>query len=1274
MKLKNRLSFSSFSVQNIFISFTFLLFSLNNLFAQTINVPTGSVVIDMGVVPQTINNGLKPYGLAYSLIKDFDTPIIWSIEPTKAKDGIDFTVDGRDFRGGTFIISEEYLSSSVLTEIANWEAQGVVTYTTQSEVTVPLYKELKFFANWVLDESNGSIAADYLNDAGIPVTAYIEKLPNALDACDDLFILPHADPTWANHGLLLQWNDAIANGGNAGYIWSGCHAVSALEDMYNPANPSEQTNFLSTKTVEAFDNGDDYFENALILWGHDSASGTLPYSNAYPGDPFMQFIGQTDEAHAGGSEQIYIPVVGGGWRPSTKIGAWDPNQSDSGPSPREAALIAYGYAFGDPDRGQVMYEGGHTLTNGSEAENVAAQRAFLNFSFDAPAGKVPAIVENSPPATLTLENGDAVSFNITGTPATGGGITYNWSSSCSIGTFDDPTSATPTFTLSATPILTQPEMCTITGQAIDDCGRIAFVSYGFTLIPPPAPPIANDDNYATYNTAPISFNALNNDTDINENIVPSTFIPTSSLTVAGGTFVDNGNGNITFNPTSGFSGTAILTYQICDDTPAIDGGPFCDTATITVTVAGGSCNPGEIVSQETDYAVAVNSENQWSNSDRALGPPDNQYSKANSDAGTGWVILDLGADAYIGSTIKFRIYSDDGNPVSGTIDAAVLTSDFPTAIQTTVNVTTQDPATDIVTLTVNQSGIRYVRVTGATKKFGLESVEFEKEICVVPTVITANDDSGTVTEGVGGIAITNVLANDDLGGSTPTLATVNITQISTTNAGVTLNPSTGEVNVTTGVPAGIYTVEYRICEISTPGNCSTAIVTVEVLPDNDGDGILDQDDLDDDNDGILDTDEQSILDCTTGVSPLFGSAQGPNNYLGSDINNPSVGDSFLYTNVYSGVDAIITIVSSTDTAIVDLDITTTGLDENFQPQINHIDNNSFTEFRIDFVISGTSTPAPVNNFVVTTIDNDVNEFVVYADGHTSNLYIDSPTEELIYTGAAISIGFSEGYISNGNVIGGIPVDAPEFHVAGVYSAVNSVSFRFGSSSGDTSNHSITLLPCIPRDFWTTVPDLYVDIDTDGDGIPNRLDTDSDDDGCFDALEGDGGILVSQLDTNGAIDIANVTPSGVDANGVPNLVSGGQADVSSLNNSVQGPQCLADLSLTKTIDNATPKIGETITYTITVTNSGPSGTSGVQVQDILPSGLLYDSGNSIIPVGTTYNDATGIWDLSSETINNGASYILQIAAKITPACGEITNVAQIINSDKPDPDSITNNGN
>ena len=43
---------------------------------------------------------------------------------------------------------------------------------------------------------------------------------------------------------------------------------------------------------------------------------------------------------------------------------------------------------------------------------------------------------------------------------------------------------------------------------------------------------------------------------------------------------------------------------------------------------------------------------------------------------------------------------------------------------------------------------------------------------------------------------------------------------------------------------------------------------------------------------------------------------------------------------------------------------------------------------------------------------------------------------------------------------------------------------------------------------------------------------------------------------------------------------------------------ADLALTKTVSNPTPNVGDTITYTITLTNSGPDAATGVQVQDAL----------------------------------------------------------------------------
>ena len=79
-----------------------------------------------------------------------------------------------------------------------------------------------------------------------------------------------------------------------------------------------------------------------------------------------------------GSEQVYLPA-NPGWRASTQVVTYDPSQQDvPGLSPGPATAIAVGPGFGNPNNGQVMYEGGHSL-DGNGPEYVAAQRAFFNF-------------------------------------------------------------------------------------------------------------------------------------------------------------------------------------------------------------------------------------------------------------------------------------------------------------------------------------------------------------------------------------------------------------------------------------------------------------------------------------------------------------------------------------------------------------------------------------------------------------------------------------------------------------------------------------------------------------------------------------------------------------------------------------------------------------------------------------------------------------------------------------------------------------------------------
>src|SRR5262249_16019553 len=67
----------------------------------------------------------------------------------------------------------------------------------------------------------------------------------------------------------------------------------------------------------------------------------------------------------------------------------------------------------------------------------------------------------------------------------------------------------------------------------------------------------------------------------------------------------------------------------------------------------------------------------------------------------------------------------------------------------------------------------------------------------------------------------------------------------------------------------------------------------------------------------------------------------------------------------------------------------------------------------------------------------------------------------------------------------------------------------------------------------------------------------------------------------------------------------------------------ELALAKTVSNARPNVGDTITFTVTLTNNGPNGATGVQVTDLLPGGLILVAANSS---QGTYTASTGLWDV------------------------------------------------
>lgn len=109
---------------------------------------------------------------------------------------------------------------------------------------------------------------------------------------------------------------------------------------------------------------------------------------------------------------------------------------------------------------------------------------------------------------------------------------------------------------------------------------------------------------------------------------------------------------------------------------------------------------------------------------------------------------------------------------------------------------------------------------------------------------------------------------------------------------------------------------------------------------------------------------------------------------------------------------------------------------------------------------------------------------------------------------------------------------------------------------------------------------------------------------------------------------------------------------------------ADLAVNKSVDHPTPNENEAIKYTVTVTNNGPSGASGIQITDLLPTGVTYAGDDG----GGSYNPATGLW--SAGSLARGTSRSLVIDATVNPGTFNttITNTATRTAAAQPDPNS------
>ena len=108
---------------------------------------------------------------------------------------------------------------------------------------------------------------------------------------------------------------------------------------------------------------------------------------------------------------------------------------------------------------------------------------------------------------------------------------------------------------------------------------------------------------------------------------------------------------------------------------------------------------------------------------------------------------------------------------------------------------------------------------------------------------------------------------------------------------------------------------------------------------------------------------------------------------------------------------------------------------------------------------------------------------------------------------------------------------------------------------------------------------------------------------------------------------------------------------------------ADVQVAKVVDNATPAVGDTVTFTVTATNLGPDPAETIVLSDLIPAGLTYVSDS---PTQGTYTPGSGVWAVGDLAV--AAAAVLTLSATVDPTSAGLTiaNTAQVVSTFTNDP--------
>ncbi|WP_333987781.1 Ig-like domain-containing protein, partial [Providencia huaxiensis] len=399
---------------------------------------------------------------------------------------------------------------------------------------------------------------------------------------------------------------------------------------------------------------------------------------------------------------------------------------------------------------------------------------------------------------------------------------------------------------------------TITYQVTDKNGNVSNTATVTVTID--AAPVANNDSIATKDGVPVTLNVLHNDTDLDDDIDPSTAVIVTNGTKGTATF--DADGKLVYTPNKGEVGTDTITYQVTDKN-----GNVSNTATVTVTIDAAPVANNDHGVTKTEVPVILDVLKNDTDLDDDI-DPSTAVIVTNGTKGTATFDADgklvytpnkgeVGTD-----TITYQVTDKNGNvsntaTVTVTIDAApvanndhgVTKTEVPVILDVLKNDTDLDNDIDLSTAVIVTNGTKGTATFDADGKLvytpnkgevGTDTITYQvtdkngnvSNTATVTVTIdaapVANNDHGVTKDGVP--VTLDVLHNDtdlddDIDPSTAVIVTNGTKGTATFDADGKLvyTPNKGEV--------GTDTITYQVTDKNgNVSNTATVTVTIDAAP------------------------------------------------------------------------------------------------------------------------------------------------------------------------------------------------------------------------------------------------------------------------------------------------------------------------------------------------------------------------------------------------------------------------------------------------------------